>query len=450
MKRTVLFLALILNPLYALAALPASVDGQVLPSLAPMLERVMPAVVNISSRAAGKASADDGMDSRLRRFFDLPAPKGDQPRVRNLGSGVIVDARNGYIVTNHHVIEDADEITVTLKDQRKLRAKLVGADPDTDVAVIRVEAQGLSEVPMADSDRHRVGDFVVAIGNPFGLGQTATSGIISATGRSGLGIEGYEDFIQTDASINPGNSGGALVNLNGELIGINTAILAPGGGNIGIGFAIPINMVRSIQTQLVEYGEMRRGRLGVQIQDLSPQLAEAFGLDYGKGAVITKVFPGTPAQAAGLEPGQIIVAVNGRDVDNAADLRNLIGLIRAGGSVELDLIHQTKHKHLRLVVEEPRVSAVDGGQFHPRFEGAELAAIEPGHPRYGETQGIEVISVQTPSRAANAGLRPGDVIEGINRTEVHDLSDLARATRNQRQLLIQLRRSDEVLGLLLQ
>jgi serine protease Do/serine protease DegQ len=302
--RRLLTLALLLASPVTEAALPAEVDGQPLPTLAPMLERVTPAVVNIATRGRVQVRENPLLsDPFFRRFFDLPTPRRER-RTQSLGSGVIIDAAEGYVVTNHHVIAKAQEISVTLRDGRALPATLVGADPEADIAVIQVTADDLGELPLADSDALRVGDFVVAIGNPFGLGQTVTSGIVSALGRSGLGIEGYEDFIQTDASINPGNSGGALVNLRGELVGINTAILAPSGGNVGIGFAIPASMVRELVAQLVEHGEVRRGQLGIVLQDLTPQLAEAFGIANGGGAVVSQVLDGSPAERAGLQPGR--------------------------------------------------------------------------------------------------------------------------------------------------
>src|SRR5690625_927487 len=283
-------LALLMGPAtLAASPLPAAVEGEELPTLAPMLERVQPTVVNIAT--SGRARVQENplfQDPSFRRFFDLP----QQPRERrtsSLGSGVIVDADNGYILTNHHVIQRADEITVTLNDGREIEATVVGSDPETDLAVIQVEADGLSAIEIADSEQVRVGDFVIAIGNPFGLGQTVTSGIVSALGRTGLIPEGYEDFIQTDASINPGNSGGPLVNLRGELVGINTAILSPAGGNVGIGFAIPTRMASNVMQQLIEHGEVRRGMLGVSVQDLTPELAEAFDITTTtRGVIITE------------------------------------------------------------------------------------------------------------------------------------------------------------------
>jgi Do/DeqQ family serine protease len=321
-------------------------------TMAPLLARVMPGVVNIAVRSRVQVEANPLFDDPFfRRFFELP----DMPRERDVlsaGSGVIVDAARGYVLTNHHVIADAQEIRVTLKDRRTNPARLIGDDPETDIALLEIDAPGLSAVALGDSDRLEVGDLVIAIGNPFGLGQTVTSGIVSALGRAGLGIEGYEDFIQTDASINPGNSGGALVNSNGELVGINTAILGPAGGNIGIGFAVPVNMARAVVTQLIAHGEVRRGQLGVVVQDLTPDLAAAMDLDLRGGAVVTRVEPRSPAERAGLRPGDVIVEVNGLPIDAAADLRNMVGLMPLGTQLDIVLYRNGSRHALGARVEE--------------------------------------------------------------------------------------------------
>ena len=301
-------------------------DGQV-PSLAPLLKGVTPSVVNIA--VMGK--------------------KSNEPEVA--GSGVIVDAKAGYVLTNHHVIEHADRIVVTLKDNRKLDATLVGSDPDTDIAVLKIAAQNLTALPLGDADRLEVGDFVLAIGNPFGLGQAVTSGIVSALGRTGLGLESYENFIQTDASINPGNSGGALINLRGELIGINTAIFTPGGGNVGVGFAVPINMAESVMKQLVANGEVHRGHLGVQVKDLTPELADSMGVSGRQGAIVDFVDVLSPAQKAGLAPGDIILSVDGTPVHGAADLRNRVGLTPVGHKIQLTLLRDKASRTLDIVIE---------------------------------------------------------------------------------------------------
>ncbi|MEO8557980.1 MAG: Do family serine endopeptidase [Rhodospirillales bacterium] len=306
-----------------------------LPSLAPLVRQVTPAVVNVA--VEGREAVESSplfRDPQFRKFFNMP----DQPKERKVmaaGSGVIIDAKNGYVMTNNHVVDKADKIVITLKDGRSFTGKLVGTDPGTDIAVVKIPAENLTALPLGDSNKLEVGDYVVAVGNPFGLGQTVTSGIVSATGRSGLKIEGYEDFIQTDASINPGNSGGALVNLRGELIGINTAILAPSGGNVGIGFAVPIRMAHIVADQLVAYGKVQRGRVGVQIQDVTPDIAGAMGLDKVGGALIARVEPGSPADKAGLKQGDVVTAVDGQAVRNSSDLRNHVGLVRVGEKVEI-------------------------------------------------------------------------------------------------------------------
>ncbi|SMF84275.1 serine protease DegQ [Azospirillum oryzae] len=321
----------------AAAALPLGAVGG--GTIAPMLEQVTPAVVNISVLSQAPQAENPLLrDPFFRRFFNLPDQMPQSRPQVSAGSGVIVDARNGYVVTNNHVVENAQEIAVTLKDRRRLRAKLIGRDAATDIALLQIKAEGLTALPLGDSDRAKVGDFVVAIGNPFGLGQTVTSGIVSALGRSGLKIEGYEDFIQTDASINPGNSGGALVNFQGELIGINTAIIGPAGGSVGIGFAVPVSIVRSVMEQLREYGEVRRGRLGVAIQDLTPDLAESMSLNGDEGALIAKIERGSPAENGGLRSGDVVIAVDGRPVRSATDFRNRIGLLRVGTPVQLTVV----------------------------------------------------------------------------------------------------------------
>ncbi len=441
-------LPLLLAAHAARAALPAAVDGQPLPTLAPMLEQVTPAVVNIATRGRVQARENPLLsDPFFRRFFDLPAPRRERP-TQSLGSGVIIDAAQGYVVTNHHVIAKAQEISVTLRDGRALPASLVGADPEADIAVIQVEAEGLGELPLADSDTLRVGDFVVAIGNPFGLGQTVTSGIVSALGRSGLGIEGYEDFIQTDASINPGNSGGALVNLRGELVGINTAILAPSGGNIGIGFAIPANMVRELVAQLVEHGEVRRGQLGIVLQDLTPQLAEAFGIARVRGAVVTQVLDGSPAERAGLRPGDVIVAVNGKPLRGASQLRNTVGLHRIGEAIRLGIVRDGRERTLHLEVAAATVQHLDGREVDPRLAGARFSDLGPDHPLHGRIEGVLVSTLERGSPAWNSGVREGDIVVSLNRRPVASIADLAALDPGDGQLLLNLQRGRGALFIL--
>lgn len=413
---------------------------------------MLPAVVNISTQGRVRVAENPLLqDPFFRRFFRIPeAPR--ERMTQSLGSGVIVDAKNGYVLTNSHVIDKAEEITVTLKDGRSYTATLVGKDPEADVAVIRIEADKLTAVPLADSARLRVGDFVVAIGNPFGLGQTVTSGIVSALGRSGLGIEGYEDFIQTDASINPGNSGGALVNLRGELVGVNTAILAPGGGNIGIGFAIPINMASQIKEQLVTHGEVRRGRLGVMVQDLTPELAKAFGIAETRGAVIAKIVADSPAAKAGLRAGDVVVRINGRAVNSSAEMRNVIGLLRVGESAALDLLRDGKLRSLTLVVAEPVQAKQDGKAISPRLAGAVFGSIEADDPDYGGIQGVLILEVAQGSPAWRAGLRKGDVVMSVNRRPVTSLDEFSQAVKAVRRggVLLNLRRGNGALFVLIQ
>jgi Do/DeqQ family serine protease len=339
----------------ARAGAPIPEAGGTVPTLAPMLARITPGVVNIAVRGRVREQNPLLQDPFFRRFFNLPQNQRSEEReTEATGSGVIVDANSGYVLTNGHVVENATRIDVTTKDNRRFTARLIGRDNETDIAVLQIPADHLTAVPMGNSDDLQVGDFVLAIGNPFGLGQTVTSGIVSALGRSGLGIEGYEDFIQTDASINPGNSGGPLVDLHGRCVGINTAILAPGGGNIGIGFAVPINMARRVMEELTHYGQVRRGRIGVAIQDLTPDLAEAMHTAHSEGAVIAKVDPNSPAERAGLERGDLVVAVNGVPVHSGTQLRDTIGLTRVGSEVELTIDRRGSELHLPVSVEPAR------------------------------------------------------------------------------------------------
>jgi serine protease Do/serine protease DegQ len=426
----------------ALAAWPISVDGQPVPSLAPILKRATPAVVNISTKTQIQVAEHPLLrDPFFRHFFDIP----NQPRQRessSLGSGVIVDARRGYVLTNNHVIDKADEILVTLTDGRKLNAKLIGADPESDIAVVKVDSDRLTELPTGDSDRLQVGDFVVAVGNPFGLGQTVTSGIVSALGRSGLGIEGYEDFIQTDASINPGNSGGALIDLNGQLIGINTAILAPSGGNVGIGFAIPVNMAMRIMNTLVTHGEVKRGLLGVNVQDLTHELAQAFNLPETQGAVITGVQPDSPAERADLQTGDIVLSINGRKVKNSMDVRNAIGLLQIGDNVEVEVLHKGASVVREAKVAAPRIVAADGRKLHPKLAGMVLRNANGGG-------GILIEKIHTSSMAFQSGLRPGDIIVGANRQPVSSIAELERAVRGGGDLLLNIERQGQSFFLML-
>jgi serine protease Do/serine protease DegQ len=440
----------------AAAALPFSWFGNDegdMPSLAPMLEQSKPAVVNIATRSHVRVQDNPLLnDPFFRHFFNIPERQ--QPRQRtkqSLGSGVIFDAKKGLVLTNNHVIQKADEITVSLTDGRSFQAEIVGSDPATDVALIKIPAEQLTALPLADSEKLRVGDFVVAIGNPFGLGQTVTSGIVSALGRSGLGIEGYENFIQTDASINPGNSGGALVNLRGELIGINTAIFSPGqqAGNIGIGFAIPSNMVKQIADQLIEYGEVRRAHLGVQMQDITPDLAQAFDIQSEQGAVVTRISAGSAAEEAGLKIGDIITAVDGNKLINADNLRNTIGLLMVGQTIKINIIRDGKQKTLKAKVKESEEPA-QTGQVHPKLAGATFGDIEPGSPYYGRINGVMVYSVKRGSPAANAGLRANDIITSVNKQAVSSLDEFKPfAYSDGESLLLNITRNGQAMFLIL-
>lgn len=425
---------------------PAAQPMPALPSLAPMLREVKPAVVNVFTRGlAPQQNHPILSDPLFRHFFNLPNPSRQQT-TQSLGSGVIFSAEQGLIVTNAHVIADAREIAVTLHDGRVLNAEVVGTDEATDLAVIRVPAGGLRELPAGDSAQLEVGDYVVAIGNPFGLGQTVTSGIVSAIGRSGLGIEAYEDFIQTDAPINPGNSGGALVNLRGELVGINTAIYAPNGGSVGIGFAIPVNVARRIVQDLVHHGEFRRGELGIEAQDLTVELARAFGLDRPQGAVITRVRAGRPAAQAGLLPGDVILAIDERPIRNANEARNQIGLLRLGERVSMEVLRDGERRKVTLEVAEPQRVMRSGGTVHPRLRGARLQEVEESTAR-GSVGLLSVVDIEKGSPAAATGLLPGDLILAVNRQPVHTLEELAQAMRAG-QILMNISRAGQPLMLL--
>jgi len=432
------------------AGLPIAVGGEKLPTLAPILDRSAPAVVNILTRATVQARRNPLLDDPFfQDFFNLRPQR--KRETQGLGSGVIVDAKHGYILTNNHVIQGADIITVTLRDGRQLDAKLVGTDPDTDVAVIKVQADNLVALPLANSDKLRVGDFVIAIGNPFGLGQTVTSGIVSALDRSGLGIGRFEDYIQTDASINPGNSGGALIDLRGHLVGINNAIYSRTGSNIGIGFAIPINMAHEIMKQLIETGSIQRGRLGAQAQDLTPDLAQAFKLDANsKGAVVVKVIPNSPADKAGLKIGDVVRAVNQRPVNTADDLHNTIGLLRVGTDVTLTVLRNSQQKIIKATISKTKQITIDAGKLHKRLNGAEFSNIVEDHPAYGQIDGIMISRIKRNSPAAAAGLRKGDLIVKINRQTVRSPQQAKELAQQHRGIRLSILRGRQSLTLILQ
>jgi serine protease DegQ len=424
-------------PLCAHAALPPIVDGQPLPSLAPMLQKVTPAVVNISTKTRVRVSNPFFDDPVFRQFFGLQGSPREQVE-QSLGSGVIVDAAKGYILTNNHVVGGADDITVTLQDGRNFKGTLVGTDPATDVAVVKITADHLEALPIADSSALRVGDFVVAVGDPFGLGQTVTSGIVSALGRSGLGGASFQNMIQTDASINPGNSGGALVNLRGELIGINTMILSPSGGNVGIGFAIPTKIASSVMQQLITSGKVSRGSLGVQTQDITPNIAKLLGLKDNNGAVVTRVLPGSPADRAGLQVGDVVTAINGSSLQNADQLSNAEGLLPANSTVNLSVLRNGTTRQITAQLAPEKLATLDGGKLDPRLVGVTFSDLSEQQASQG-LSGISVAAVNPGSRAAQAGLSAGDVIVGVgNRriTNLRDLQGLAAAKPRQLVLLV--------------
>jgi serine protease DegQ len=407
-------------PAAAAAGLPTSVDGVAVPSLAPMLEQVMPAVVNVYTASRVQVRQSPFMDDPFfRQFFGVP----DMPRERierSLGSGVIVDAVRGLVITNYHVIQGADDISVTLADGRTLTAERIGADPGTDIAVIRIPPEQLTALPLADSEALRVGDFVVAVGNPFGLGQTVTSGIVSALGRSGIRGVGFQNFIQTDASINPGNSGGALVNLRGELIGINTAIFSRSGDSAGIGFAIPATLTAEVMRQLVETGEVRRGSLGIDGQDIDPALADSLGVAAGRGVVVTRVDADGPGARAGLQVGDVITALGDEPVRLLRELRNVEGLLPVGTDIAVAIVREGAPRTLRARL----VATLDqllGDNLDPRLAGAVFVPL-PERVAATGLAGVLTTEIAGNGRAARAGLRRGDIVLAVNRTEIDGLA----------------------------
>jgi Do/DeqQ family serine protease len=436
---TALFAAasLAVLPLHAHAILPSAVNGQPLPSLAPMLEKVTPAVVNISSKTRVRVRNPFFDDPVFRQFFGLQGTPREQVE-QSLGSGVIVDAAKGYILTNNHVVGGADDITVTLQDGRNFKGTLVGTDPATDVAVVKINADKLQALPISDSSTLRVGDFVVAVGEPFGLGQTVTSGIVSALGRSGLGGSSFQNFIQTDASINPGNSGGPLVNLRGELVGINTMILSPSGGNVGIGFAIPSDVATEVMQQLIAHGKVSRGSLGAQTQDITPNIARVLNLKSNEGAVVTRVLPGSAAERAGLQEGDVITAVNGKNLHDAGELTNAIGLLPPNSTVTLSTLRNGATRQVTAQLTPQKTGTIDGAKLDPRLSGVTFSDLTDEQTSQGMT-GVVASAVNPNSRAAQAGLSSGDVIVGVgNRriTSLRDLQGLAAARPRQLVLLV--------------
>jgi serine protease Do/serine protease DegQ len=439
-----LMLAAVIAP-PAPAAMPSAVGETPVPSLSPIVKKVSPAVVNIATRGTVRDRGPQNPlldDPFFRRFFDVPPENGPRERpFQSAGSGVIFDAKAGYIVTNAHVVENASEITVTLQDGRDLKAEVVGSDEPSDVAVLKIKGEAtLVQIGLGDSSKVEVGDFVLAIGNPFGLQHTVTSGIISGLSRSGINPDGYEDFIQTDASINPGNSGGALVNLRGELIGINTAILSRSGGNIGIGFAIPVNMAHSVMDQLIKFGSVKRGQLGVSMYTVTPDIAHSLGLANALGALVSQVVEGSPAEKAGIHTGDVITSVNGQPVKSNSELRNSIGLMRVGDKVEIGLLRDGKPLKVTAVIADTTATAQTGPaeSIHKAFEGATLADAPEGG-------GALVKSVEPGSAAAQSGLRNNDVIMGANRGRVTSVQQLRERAKGASVLVLEVRRGNSVI-----
>ncbi|HEU5398463.1 MAG TPA: DegQ family serine endoprotease [Gammaproteobacteria bacterium] len=442
-------------PLAAFAHMPPpAVNGQAVPSLAPMIKRVTPAVVNVSTRGHVQVQQQNPFmnDPFFQQFFGGQGFGSGpiQRQFESLGSGVIVDAAKGYILTNNHVVENADKITVTLNDGRNYTAKVVGKDPETDVAVLQIKADNLTAVPLGNSAALQVGDFVVAIGNPFGLKHTVTAGIVSALGRAGIEDGKYENFIQTDASINPGNSGGALVDLNGNLVGINTAILSRGGGNIGIGFAIPIDMARDVMDQLVKYGKVERGVLGVTIQNLTPEIAKGLGINASEGVVVTQVQRGSGAEKAGVKAGDVILKVDGKPVTSNSALQSEIGVMRRGSEVHLQLARNGEILNLSATIGKP-----SGGEGEEESGGANgnqaqdfglhVGKIDRNSDLYGKVEGVEITAVDQGSDAELAGLQPGDVIVAVNRKPVKTVEQFNEAEHKSKgSLFLTVRRDDQM------
>ncbi len=430
------------------AALPQEVPGQpAMPSLAPMLEKVLPAVVSVKVKGSAAQAQNVQIPPELKKFFGEQFGQGQPREFEGQGSGVIINAEKGYVLTNNHVINKAEKISVQLGDGREFSAKLIGSDEQSDIALLQLQnATKLTEVKFADSDTLRVGDFAVAVGNPFGLGQTATSGIISALGRSGLNLEGLENFIQTDASINRGNSGGALINLNGELIGINTAILAPSGGNVGIGFAIPSNMAQTLAKQLIEFGEVKRGLLGVRGTEMSADIAKAFNLDAQRGAFVSEVLPNSASAKAGIKAGDVITSLNGRSLSSFAELRSRIATTEPGTKVKLGLLRNGKPMDVEVTLDNNASSSSSAELIIPALKGATLS---DGQLKDG-TQGIKADAVAQGSTAAQAGLHKGDLIVGVNRERVRSIADLRKKLESKPDLIaLNVIRGSENLYLLL-
>ena len=426
-RSLILLLAILCLTNSSSAGLPVTAGGQQILTLAPLIEKVVPTVVHIEVQAT--IINRRRLPYPFREFFQAPRPQEQQRS--GAGSGVIINAAKGLLITNNHVINKADNIIVTLNDGRRLEAKVIGTDPETDIAVLKIEADDIQAITIGNSETLRVGDFVLAIGNPFGLEQSVTSGIVSALGRSGLGIESYEDFIQTDASINPGNSGGALIDLAGNLIGINTAILGSRGGSagsIGIGFAIPVNMAMEITEQLIQYGSVKRGRLGVAIQSLTPDLAEAFNVKQTRGALITHIQKNSVASEVGLMPGDIVLSINDKVIKNAADMRNYVGLLRVDTRIALTILRDDNEMKITATIRTPKKTRVDGGNYSKRLSGILLQTVNKDDEPYLQ-DGLLVLQIHPSSHAYRAGLREKDLIVAANRKNITSIDDLEQSIK---------------------
>ena len=452
-KSTLLLSALALSvglsfavPQATFASMPTQVPGQgALPSLAPMLEKVLPAVVSV--QVEGTATPSQRVPEELKKFFGEEGGNEPAQPFEGLGSGVIIDAAKGYVLTNNHVISQAQKISIQLNDGREFDAKLIGSDDQSDIALLQIQGGSkLTQIAIADSDKLRVGDFAVAVGNPFGLGQTATSGIVSALGRSGLNLEGLENFIQTDASINRGNSGGALLNLNGELIGINTAILAPGGGSVGIGFAIPSNMAQILAKQLIQFGEIKRGLLGIRGLEMSADIAKAFNLNVQRGAFVSEVLPNSGSAKAGVKSGDVIVSLNGKALSSFAELRSRIATTEPGSKVKLGLLRNGKPLEVEVTLDKSTSATASAEMIAPQLQGASLS---DGQLKDG-TKGIVISDVEKGSAAAQIGLHKDDVIIGINRQRTQSIADMRKVLETKPSVIaLNVMRGEESIYLLL-
>ena len=421
------------------AALPNEINNQPISSLAPLVKQVAPAVVNIrvSQTVTRRSPYNDEM---FRRFFGMPNNPGNSREVQSAGSGVIVDAINGYILTNHHVIEGAEKIQISLINGETLDAEVIGSDPATDIALLKVDSKNLIDIKIGDSDIVQVGDFVIAIGNPFGLSHTVTSGIVSALGRTGISNNGYEDFIQTDASINPGNSGGALVNMKGELVGINSAIISRSGGNVGIGFAVPSEIAQSIMQQILDFGEVRRGLLGVSIQSIDSENASALGVEIDYGALISSIEPGSAAEKAGLQVDDIIIQIDNEKISNSRELANAIGLKGSGEEVEIQLVRNNNKINVIAILGQQQLSRSEGTDIHPGLVGASFASASTM-----SGGGVEVSTVESGSAAFQRGLRSGDLITAVNRQQVENLQQLQKIAKQSNILFLLIQRDNRML-----